>query len=96
MIRIPKIVKGLGGDIRVVLVDKLKHKGEKVAGLWHSYDRKIEIAANLPLRAKRLTLYHEVVHAALDDSGLHYTLPKASQEVLCDLIATAIVRMEDK
>lgn len=96
MKKLPKTVNGLGGPIKVRVVPKLKLKGVKVAGLWYSYARKIEIAGFLPIREQRHTLYHELVHAALDDSGLHNTLTKESQEVLCDLLATARLRSEEE
>lgn len=96
MKKIPKTINGIGGPIRVRLKPKLKIKGVKAAGLWYSYERKIEILSSLPLREQWHTLYHELAHAMLDDSGLHNTLTKESQEVLCDLIATARLRSEDK
>lgn len=95
MKKLPKKTMGLGGAITVKLVSKLKYKGTKVAGLWHSYARLIEVSDSLPLREQRHTYYHELVHAALDDSGLQHTLTKESQEVLCDLLATARLRSED-
>jgi Zn-dependent peptidase ImmA (M78 family) len=93
--KIPKKVMGLGGMITVKRIPKLKFKGEKVAGLWRSYERTIEINSSLPVREQRHTLYHELTHAALDDSGLHYTMSKDSQEVLCDLMATSRLRSEE-
>lgn len=95
MKKLPKKVQGLGGLIEVRVVPKLKLKGVKVAGLWYAYRRLIEVSAALPVREQWHTLYHELTHAMLDDSGLHNTLSKESQEVLCDLTATARLRSEE-
>lgn len=55
-----------------------------------SYDaRIIYIRTELPAREKRLTLYHEVVHAALRVSGANMTISQEVEEVICETVANA-------
>lgn len=87
---------GLGGEIKVVYVQGLKLKGEKLHGLWDPRTRTIKLnTKNTPFEMEH-TYYHELQHAALDDSGQWNLLTKEGAEALCDLVATARMREQDK
>lgn len=93
--RIPKTVMGLGGPITVEIVTKLrKISGKEVVGQWELETRTISLVK----RAKKLmerTYYHELIHAAIDDSGVGNLLTPDSEETLCDLFAMARSREGD-
>lgn len=91
MKKIPKEVQGLGGPIKVEVLEKLKKgtDGTESAGLWRAMKRTIQISSKQSFREQRRSLYHELVHAAVDDSGLAHLLTQPMEEALADLIAMA-------
>jgi hypothetical protein len=91
---IPKKVMGLGGWITVKVVPGLTHKKKKVSGLWNARTRTISILAGELPREMRHTLYHELTHAAIYDSGQHNLLSEEGNEALCDMMAMARLREE--
>ena len=93
MRKIPKTVMGLGGEITVKMVHKLRDKKKKrVAGLWTPGSRLIQIDCSEPEREQLHTYYHELAHAALWDSGQHNLLTEDGNEAIVDLIAMARLR----
>lgn len=89
---LPTTVMGLGGPITVDVADKLTDEdGAHCWGLWLATTRVVRIEKQ-DRRHMWATLYHELVHAALDDSGLSNLLTEPQQEGICDAIATARVR----
>lgn len=92
---LPKSVAGSGGDLDIVMVDKLTvDAGEDhdVLGVFRATDRRIEILKTLRRDQQWLVLYHELAHAALWDSGAANALAGAQEEIICDAIATARLR----
>jgi hypothetical protein len=83
-----------GGPIAVTVVAKLHEGGVECWGVWMLEDREIKIQRHRSRAHMWNTLYHELTHAALDDSGLSNMLTEQQQEMLCDAIATA--RMREK
>lgn len=66
--------------------------GDTAWGLWKLETRVIELEQNAPRALQWTTLYHELVHAALDDSGLGNLFTDAQQEAICDAMASARMR----
>lgn len=87
---LPKSVRGLSGPIAVELVDALKDEdGGHCWGLWLTVGRRIRVERSTDKRHEWSVLYHELTHAALDDSGLSNLLTDAQQEALCDALSSA-------
>jgi Zn-dependent peptidase ImmA (M78 family) len=90
---LPATVEGSGGTITVLLKPTLRHAdGTECWGMWDSANRTIEIATAAARRHQWRTLYHELTHAALDDSGISQGMTDAMQETLCEALATARMR----
>ena len=94
--KLPKTIMGLGGPIRVKVVERLKVKGDRVHGSWDPRKRLISLDAENTAVETEQTFYHELMHAALDDSGQWNLLTKEGAEALCDLVAMARMREKAK
>lgn len=88
--KLPTSVRGMGGMIEVRLVDKIDPvDGHPVEAVWLTEQRVIEILKSLTPRHRWFALYHELAHAAWQDSGLVHFLeanPQA-EEAFCDVVA---------
>jgi len=62
-------------------------------GDYDESTRLIRVARDAEPHYRALVFYHEVVHVALQDSGLHNLLKPKMQEAICDAVATALLRM---
>jgi hypothetical protein len=90
---LPATVEAPGGTISVILKPTLRHgDGTECWGMWDLAARTIEIATTGTKRHQWRTLFHELTHAALDDSGISQGMTEAMQETLCECMATARVR----
>ena len=90
---LPKAVIGLSGAITVEVVDALKDDdGTPCWGLWSQIGRRVQVQRSADKRHEWAVLYHELVHAALDDAGVSHLLSEAHIEALCDALASARVR----
>jgi len=90
---IPRTIEAPGGPLAIVLRPALKHAdGTECWGLWDPSTRTIELLISAPKRHQWRTLFHELTHAALDDSGLSQGMTDAMQESLCEALATARMR----
>jgi hypothetical protein len=83
--RLPKVVQGIGGPIRVLRPVRLV---DDDWGGWSPEERVIRIRATLSREVAWHTLLHELTHAMVDDSSL--PIPEALVETLCDLNAGAM------
>lgn len=93
--QIPNKVMGLGGLIDVKVVEELELIEDKEAdAAWDVNNRVIELVQRQP-NTMQHRYYHELVHAAIDDSGIGNLLTSKLEEALCDLIATARMREEE-
>ena len=89
---IPSTVETIGGAVRVVVVTALcDEDGAACWGLWVRSAREIRLAPLTPA-LQWATLFHELHHVALDDSGLANLLSAKMQEALCDASASARMR----
>jgi Zn-dependent peptidase ImmA (M78 family) len=93
---LPKTVEAPGGTITILFKPTLRHPdGTECWGLFDIANRTIEIAtATATRRHQWRTLFHELTHAALDDSGISQGMPDVMQETICEALATA--RMREK
>lgn len=87
---LPTTLMTLLGPVAVELKDKWDDAD--AWGLWQRERRTIEIDKRLARNHQWSTLFHELMHATLDDSGLSNLLTEPQQEALCDASATARMR----
>jgi hypothetical protein len=87
---LPKTVTTMLGPVPVELVDKFAD--DDSFGQWHRERRTIEILKGLSREIQWSTLFHEIVHTALDDSGVACVLTEPQQEAICECISTARMR----
>jgi len=87
---IPKVIYGAGGPIRVRLIKHvLSDDREACWGTWSAGERVVRLTRAATLEHRWRTLFHELAHAALDDSGLTNLFSPAGNEALCDAVANA-------
>lgn len=90
---LPTTAEAPGGTIAVICKPTLRHAdGTECWGMWDAANRTIEIASSAARRHQWRTFYHELTHAALDDSGISQGMTDAMQETLCEALATARMR----
>jgi hypothetical protein len=82
----------LGGPIVVVTVPKLRRGEQKLMGEWNSASRQITLKAGLQPDAAAMTLFHEIVHSWLFDTGVANLLTEPQQESVCDAVALGLHR----
>ena len=66
---IPKQVKIAGSTIRVVFRD---YPDNALFGEWSLDDKTIYLRKGIPLEVAEVTLYHEMLHAALELGGVAF------------------------
>ena len=90
---LPATVEAPGGTIAIILKSTLRHPdGTECWGMFDLANRTIEIATSATKRHQWRTLYHELCHVALDDSGISQGMTEAMQETLCECMASARMR----
>lgn len=98
---IPRTVQGLAGGVKVVVRRAESFRtddGDTVWGVYKPAERKILLAGKLPPALRWHTLIHEWAHCWLLDAGLPNLIHGDGEEkdrnieVVCDTLATAIVR----
>lgn len=90
---LPKRLTAPGGDVAIVLVDKLKNDdGTECWGLWDDSTRTISLDRSANRRHQWKVLYHEQCHVALGDAGLDNGIHDELLEAICDAVATARMR----
>lgn len=90
---IPKRIEGAGGPITVLRVKHARSDdGRACWGTWEAAKREIQIDRSASREHQLRTLFHELVHAALDDAGVSYLLSDEGQETICEAISSARMR----
>lgn len=89
--RVPREVQGVGGLIRVRFAKNIRVDGDRCYGAWNDERRIIQLAFGMTREHQWKILYHELVHAAVHDTGIRRLLTEDSEEALCDALATARV-----
>ena len=91
---IPTRVQGAGGPIRVRLVKRpTSDEGDECWGTWCEETRTIHLARGAKPGHRWKTFVHELVHAAVSDTGLHDLLSHDGEEALCNGIAGAAMAL---
>lgn len=93
--KLPKIANGMAGPIKIRLVKKLKDEGVRLHGGWYAAKRTIKLDSTDSAWKLQHTYWHEMMHAALDDSGQDALLTEAGKEALCDLVASMIMKEQE-
>lgn len=88
---LPSVLKGLLGDLKVSLEGPIDD-GESF-GEASFRDRIIRVDGTLDPDARVQTFFHEVVHYALWDSGVHNVLPKKNEEAVCDALGSFLAQL---
>ena len=86
---IPPVLHGAGGPIAVKLVDRPRVDGEPCWGSWDDGTRTISLERRAKPAHRWRVLFHELVHAAIDDAGLCHLLTPDGQEALCDALSSS-------
>jgi Zn-dependent peptidase ImmA (M78 family) len=90
--KVPTRADALAGEVRIQLRRRTNVDGKDAWGSWEENMRAIEIDTTATPRHQWHTLYHELAHAALADSGVEEILSDQIVEAVCDCIATARMR----
>jgi Zn-dependent peptidase ImmA (M78 family) len=83
--RLPTSVYSSQGPIPIQTIQHLVET-EGAYGRWRMRERIIEIDAQSAPATQIHTLFHEMVHVALWDSGAHAVVTPEQEEILCDAI----------
>lgn len=87
---LPKFVESALGPVAVHIVKRCgKKTTESLMGRYGMAKRVIEVSSRSTPIAQWQTLFHEQVHMAMFDAGLHNAFSPEQQEVICDTIGTA-------
>lgn len=95
---IPKKVACPGGTVPVTLLTpeqmkKFADPGEELFGYFDENTRAIFLRSNMPLEQQHRTLWHELSHVGLSDSGITNGLGDGQlEEALCDAFASLVMR----
>jgi Zn-dependent peptidase ImmA (M78 family) len=89
---LPTVVAGLAGPIRVLRSDKVRVGGAAAWGYWEKGKRLIVIDRRAPMRQQWVAFFHELQHAALDDTGIDNIVSKKVAEAICDAVSSARMR----
>jgi Zn-dependent peptidase ImmA (M78 family) len=92
--QLPRRVSAPGGPVRVMVGkgQPADDKGNDCYGTWDEATRVIHIDATSSPTQQWRTLYHELTHVALSDSGIEEMLTHEASEAICDALATARMR----
>ena len=84
---LPTEISSLLGFVTVELVDTIGDDNDTY-GEWSHCRRAIKIKVGLPNAIAWHTLWHEIMHMILNDSGVAHALTKRQEEAVCDAYAT--------
>lgn len=87
--KLPTSVTSSGGPIRVNYETNLKVSGVKAWGCWDAGRRLITLARGARIETKWRILFHELTHAALDDSGISRVMTADVEEAICEAMSSA-------
>jgi hypothetical protein len=90
---LPSKIEGVAGPIWVRPVANLKAADAvRCLGTWDDATRLLKVDSALVGEQLERVFYHELIHSALDDTGLHALMTEAVTEAMCDGIGTAMLR----
>jgi len=89
--RLPRKVTIKGAEYSIRQKKKLVYKGVEISGLHDHINKVIWISSSIKKpEVKRITLLHEMFHAYLHMCGVCEGLDVQLEEVIVDLLATAV------
>jgi hypothetical protein len=92
--KLPRTAFSLLGPVKVSLFSKKKADKLGACGLYDYCARIIKIRPGMNRTSEWVTLWHESVHIALMDAGVHgNTLTKEQEEAVCDAVGTYLTAM---
>ncbi len=88
--KLPKEVFSQLGPVPVVALKGLLEakQEERAFGLWNEIERKIQYDPTACEGAQLSTVFHEMMHVALTDSGAVHLFTDQQQEIICDVVGT--------
>ncbi len=94
---IPKSIDAPSGVISIEFSDDLDGKNPKpedadTMGQYDQLNRLISLRRKMSRRQAWYTLFHEMTHLWLDESGLSNGLSHELEEALCNAVATGLMR----
>jgi hypothetical protein len=89
--RLPKVLEGLAGPIRVDRPLVVDPAVPTCVGLWLAHERRILVRSTLKREAAWQIFCHEACHSWLDDAGVR--LPSTKEEGACDAVAAGMLRL---
>ena len=92
--KIPKVVKILGWDIKVKYVKGLVYEGHDCFGLWSESESAIYLVKGMPIARRREIFLHECIHAIVDISRM--TLRHGMIATLSLSLGDILSQMESK
>jgi hypothetical protein len=88
---LPTVLKALLGDLKVA--QEASIDGGESFGEASFRDRVIRVDATLDPNAQAQTFFHECVHYALWDSGVHNVLDRDKEEAVCDAVGSFLAKL---
>lgn len=87
---IPKSVPSLLGPVAVSIVADIPspEPDRTRFGEWSYIERRIRIKRDIPLIVQWATLYHEIMHMWLEDTGVNNGMDAELVERICDAAGT--------
>jgi hypothetical protein len=91
--KVPRIIEGMAGPVRVRFVRRVRVKGESCWGSWQAEKRLITLDASAPREHQWMTFFHEYTHSGLADSGIEMQVSDAGIEAICQTAASMQMRL---
>lgn len=82
--KLPTLLHSVLGNLKVVHEEELE--GGKDRGQALLVHRKIKVDPAMDDRQQAQTFWHEAIHYALFDSGVHNVLTSRQEEAVCDAV----------
>lgn len=85
-----------GGPVEVQVVESLQHiadEGEHVFACYDLKQREIKVRKDMKRAEQWRSLWHELTHVALADSGLANGLTSELEEAICDATSAMVMRV---
>ena len=95
---VPPSFRAPAGEVQVRVVSPADIKryadpGEELFGVYSQEERVIYLRSTIHGASRWRTLYHELAHVWLDDSGLRNGLAHDLEEALVDAVSTGLMQM---
>lgn len=85
--KLPGVLWSALGPVTVTMKDL---KGENALGQFKWNSREIELEKTLPPSTQAVTLFHEITHMGLMDSGVANSLTHEQNEAVCDALGALL------